>query len=50
MNDEDAGALSAEQKERLEKFVAHMNVFSQHKKVMAEAARPKKEAEVKTKK
>lgn len=49
MDDEDA-ALTAAQKERLEKFIAHMNVFSQHKKVMAEAARPKKEAEVKTKK
>jgi hypothetical protein len=35
-NDDDAGPLTKEQQERLEKFIAQMNVYSQHQSVMAE--------------
>ena len=36
--------------EQLEKFVAQMNVFSQHQKVMAEFTKPEKKVEIKNKK
>jgi hypothetical protein len=42
MNDEEDGdTLSVSQEEQVQKFIAQMNVFSQHKKVMAEFTRPK---------
>jgi len=40
-DDEDGDTLSVNQEERLKKFIAHMNVFSQHQKAMAEFTRPK---------
>lgn len=44
-DDEDGDTLSKHQEEQLQKFIAQMNVYSQHKKVIAEAARRAKEAE-----
>ena len=49
MDDEDGDTLSKRQQEQLEKFIAHMNVFSQHQKAMAEFTRPK-QGKVKIKK
>lgn len=40
-NDEDGDTLSVSQEEQLQKFIAQMNVFSQHQKAMAEFTRPK---------
>jgi hypothetical protein len=49
-NDEDGDTLSVSQEEQVQKFIAQMNVFSQHQKVMAEFTKPKKKVKEKNKK
>ena len=43
---EDGDTLSKHQEEQLQKFIAQLNVYSQHKKVMAETTRQAKEEEI----
>ena len=49
-DDEDGDTLNVSQEEQVQKFIARMNVFSQHQKVMEETTRPKKEVVIKKKK
>ena len=49
MDEEDGDTLSVSQEEQVQKFIAQMNVFSQHKKAMAESVRSKQAAELKQK-
>lgn len=49
-DDEDGDTLSVSQEEQLKLFIARMNVFSQHQKVMAEFTKPKKGRKIKNKK
>lgn len=44
-SDGDGDTLSKHQEEQVQKCIAQMNVYSQHKKVMAETIRPIKEVE-----
>jgi len=39
----DGNTLKTPKEEQLQKFIAHMNIYSQHKRVMAEIIRPEKE-------
>lgn len=41
-SDSDGDTLNKHQEEQLRKTIAHMNVFAEHKKIMAETIRPKK--------
>lgn len=42
-SDGDGNTLKKQKEEQLQKFIAHMKIYSQHKKVMAEIIRPEKE-------
>jgi hypothetical protein len=50
MNEEDGDSLTKHQEEQLAKFVAQMNVFAQHQKVLAEFTRSKNVVKEKLKK
>jgi len=48
--DSDGDTLNKHQEEQLKKIIATMNVFSEHKKIMAEFTSPQKRVEKKCKK
>jgi hypothetical protein len=44
-SDGDGDTLSKHQEEQVQRLIAQMNVYSQHKKVMAETTRPIREVD-----